>query len=413
MSDEALPPSDPGAERAVLAAAMLSTAAYREAAGMLVPDDFYAPAHAQLWLLMDELASAGKATDIATVYTALTNHPDDTMRRLIQRADPLLLPNLMSLPVVTESIGYHAEAVAAASQRRRLVAMGTRIVQRANTPGIDQVELIDWSLEQVKGVRDQRRGVEILTVGVEEFMSQTPEFSQVVIPELLSQGDRFVLTGSGGLGKSMMMWQLAICAASGTHPFNERLAMDPRRVTVIDRENTIRQSQQRIRPLLTQARRFGHEVGDNLRIHTRGQSMDLLNPTEAMSVLRTIEHDRPDLVYIGPAYKLHNDDPDKESVIKRVQHVLDAIREMGPAVMVEAHANKSESMAPSGSNIWSWWPEFGMGLKLVPGSDRIERHCALVRWRFERDDLAEWPEAVRAGGKWPWSQTTLPFNPDN
>jgi replicative DNA helicase len=113
------------------------------------------------------------------------------------------------------------------------------------------------------------------------------------------------------------------------------------------------------------------------------------------------------LVYIGPVYKLHNDDPDKESVVKRITGVLDQVRAMGTAIITEAHHTKASkvggSLEPSGSNLWTWWPEFGLGLRLDKDSDSIIRRCALEKWRIDRVSR-QWPMFVEAGGKWPWAR---------
>jgi hypothetical protein len=120
----------------------------------------------------------------------------------------------------------------------------------------------------------------------------------------------------------------------------------------------------------------------------------------------------PKLLYIGPVYKLHNDDPDKEIVVKKITAVLDRVREMGCALITEAHPNKASKhggpMSPSGASLWEWWPEFGMGLRLDPDSDDVTRRCKLERWRIDRDE-SEWPLFVQASGDpaLPWAEAEV------
>lgn len=393
------PPSDLQAERAVLTVSMQSLGAYREAAGVIAPEDFYSPANGALWALLDDLHSGGKQIDPMVVLLAAREHPDPSVRRLIAD-DGGYLAGLVTGVAVVASVGYYAKVVADLSVQRKVIATGTTIAQRAYDRGVDSVDLLDWAHDQLRGVRDARKGVRLLSEPIGDFMARKPEAPDWILPGLLARGDRAVFTGGGGIGKSTLCRQIAVCAAAGVHPFTHG-PIDAVRVTVFDRENTEAQNQDNFARMLDTVDWVGADVSDTLRIDSKGHALDLLNPQDALSLLRTVEADQPDLVYIGPVYKLHNDDPDKEVVTKRITAVLDQVRECGCAVITEAHANKGGSLAPSGSNLWTWWPEFGRGLRLDPSSDEHIRRCALERWRFDRQPR-EWPDAVQAGARWPW-----------
>ncbi len=393
------PPADVQAERAVLAVAMQSLGAYREAAGVITPGDFYSPANGALWALLDELHTGGKPLDPMTVLLAAREHPDPAIRRFVAD-DGGYLAGLVTEAGVIPSVGYYCEVVADLAVQRRIIETGTRVAQRAYERGADTVELLDWAHEQLNTARDSRQGVRLLTEPIAEFMARRPEEPDWIIPGILARGDRAVFTGSGGIGKSTLCRQIAVTAAAGVHPFTHG-PVEPVRVSVFDRENTEQQNQDNFGRMLETVTWAGLDVADTLRIDSKGHALDLLNPQDALSLLRTVEADQPDLVYIGPVYKLHNDDPDKEMVVKRITAVLDKVRECGCAVITEAHANKGGSLAPSGANLWTWWPEFGRGLRLDPNSDEQTRRCALERWRFDRQPR-EWPDVVQAGSRWPW-----------
>lgn len=393
------PPSDAQAERAVLTVSMQSVGAYRDAAGVVTPEDFYSPANGALWALLAELHEAGKQIDPMSVLLAAREHPDPSVRRLISD-DAGYLAGLVTGVGVVASVGYYANVVAELSTQRRVIATGVRVAQRAYERGTDTVELLDWAHEQLNTARDSRQGVRLLTEPIAEFMARRPEEPDWIIRGLLARGDRAMFTGNGGIGKSTLCRQISVCSAAGVHPFTHS-PTEAVRVSVFDRENTEAQNQANFGALLDTVEWVGLDVADTLRIDSKGYSLDLLNPQDALSLLRTVEADQPDLVYIGPAYKLHNDDPDKETVVKKITAVLDKVRECGCAVITEAHPNKGGSLAPSGSNLWTWWPEFGRGLRLDPNSDEVTRRCALERWRFDRQPR-EWPDVVQAGSRWPW-----------
>jgi hypothetical protein len=150
-----------------------------------------------------------------------------------------------------------------------------------------------------------------------------------------------------------------------------------------------------------------------LRIDIRPSGLNLLTAVDASMLLRMVERVQPDLMLIGPIYRLHEDDPNDEKAARKIAAVLDRARAAsGCAVITEAHTPHTDGpggshiMRPFGSSLWKRWPEFGYCLKLAADSDLNARLCKLVPWRGPRDER-DWPTGLRAGGDWPWS----PVNP--
>jgi hypothetical protein len=75
---------------------------------------------------------------------------------------------------------------------------------------------------------------------------------------------------------------------------------------------------------------------------------------------------------------------------------------MGAAIITEAHHTKAGktggSLEPSGSNLWTWWPEFGLGLRLDESPHNVTRRCRLEKWRIDRE-ANEWPIEVESSGQ--------------
>lgn len=398
-------PRDVAAERALLGACMESTTAFRAGSAVVSAADFYEPRNGLLWATIGEMAAEGIPADPVLLSDRLRSG------KLLTKAGggPYLHELYAAARLEIGTAGYYARIIADCATRRRIVQAGQRMIQRATSGEGDPVQLVEDATEDVRGARDQRVGVEVLTAPVDEFMRSVPDAVDWVVPGLLARHDRLILTGGGGLGKSTLLRQIAVCAAAGIPPFDWAVddPFDPVKVTLIDCENSDHQLKTSLWPLLTEARHAGLPVEDRLRIGGHGNPLNLLDAAQALSLLRTIDHDKPDLVYIGPVYKLHNDDPDKEAVVKKITGVLDAIRETGAALIGEAHPNKAHAhgggMSPSGSGMWSWWPEFGLGLRLAADSDTTVRLCSLERWRIDRTD-SKWPKWIQHDGKWPWAR---------
>lgn len=394
------------AEQSVLGACMYERANIADAAAVVKADDFWRPNHGELFTVMLQLHAEGMMADPVILLERLSKS-----KRLAGVGGAPYLHTLYSLACPASAIGEYARIIADAATYRRVRAAGLRIQQAADEGQMDPASLMQWSGEQLAAARDERQGVELLTLPWEDFIHSTPGPGEMVVPGLLGQADRLVLTGHGGLGKSTLLQQFAVCAAGGVPPFDWMSddCYDPVRVSILDCENPGFRVKTRLWPMVRDVAEIGQDPRPNLSImEDCGRALDLLNPQTALSVLRTIERDKPGIVYIGPVYKLHNADPDKEETGKRITAVLDAIRALGACVITEAHHTKEGrsggSLAPSGTNLWTWWPEFGMGLRLSAESDaEMMRRCNMERWRIDRES-SQWPDLIETSGKlgMPW-----------
>jgi hypothetical protein len=245
-----------------------------------------------------------------------------------------------------------------------------------------------------------------------EFIGQEDPPIEWVIPGLLERADRLVLTGFEGLGKSMLTRQLAVCAAAGIHPFDWAEHYDPRRVLVIDCENTERQSRRKFRPLAAASIKAQRRVPDGgLRLIHRSEGIDLTRESDAAWLLERITAHEPDLLIIGSFYRLHAADMNDERAARKVVGVLDAARiKADCALVIEAHAGhgeagKKRSVRPVGSSLLLRWPEFGYGIAPAedPPPGQPCRDVHVKPWRGARDER-NWPTRLTWGDPdgWPW-----------
>ena len=111
------------------------------------------------------------------------------------------------------------------------------------------------------------------------------------------------------------------------------------RVLVIDCENGPAHTRRKLRPLLIQASAEGYPVKDtNMWLEIRPEGLDLARDKDVSWLLRRVAAIGPDVVLLGPLYRLApralNDDSDAAPVIA----TLNMIRERGACVLLEAHA---------------------------------------------------------------------------
>lgn len=260
-----------------------------------------------------------------------------------------------------------------------------------------------------------------LAIELWQFLDGTDPAYDWVIPDLLERGDRLILTGWEGLGKSMLVRQLAVAAAAGLHPFNTGYAhrYPPKRVLFIDCENSETQSRRKLRGIAMHTKQLDAAVPPGqMRLIHRPEGIDLTTVEDAAWLLERITAHRPDILIIGPFYRLHAGNMNDEQIARRTVAVLDAARAAaGCALITEAHAGhgepgKTRSVRPTGSSLLLRWPEFGYGLAGAEHSTANERgiftEVDVKAWRGDRD-ARDWPMHLRYGGpnSFPW----VPWKP--
>lgn len=252
-----------------------------------------------------------------------------------------------------------------------------------------------------------------------------------LVPGLLERGERFVFTGIEGAGKTSWLRQFATCVACGINPFYND-GFPPRKVVWFDAENSERQNRRAFKPLIDLTERLRRPIERGFfNFFLRPDGINLARDDDAAWFMERLAITKPDLVIIGPWYRLFVGNPNEEEVARKVVSVLDKARaRYGFAVMIEAHSphqdgfktNKmggARPVRPIGSSLLLRWPEYGYGLSfrdpepghipepgdspILPGMPDFN-YADFMAWRGARDERA-WPQAVRRSNdpeNWPW-----------
>lgn len=259
------------------------------------------------------------------------------------------------------------------------------------------------SLDELVVTKDPKdRGPSDLAPDLWEFLAETDTYDWIV-EGLLERGDRMMLTGTEGLGKSTLIRQMAVCIAAGLHPL--RLGpMKPLRVLVVDCENSRAHVRRKLRPLAQFAEAAGRSVSSGaLRLIVKPEGVDLTMEDDAAWLLERVTAHKPDVLFLGPLYRLHAANPNDELVARKLVAAVDAARlSVECAVVMEAHAGHGETgvrrhVRPTGSSLYLRWPEFGYGLVPRDKDDGVD----FLAWRGPRDER-EWPTRLDRGSVWPW-----------
>ncbi len=417
---------DMTAEKALLGVTMLSPEACRAVFLAVRHDDWFHPACRDLASVVAEMLTAGAGVDPNSVLVTAMS------RGLVPaRISPVFALECQQMAWAPESAPVLAQRIRDLSAARRLWQVGTRAAQRMESAwetGVDAVE-ISAAVTELRRACDDAEGIladnEQAPMSIGSFLDQ-PDERDWLIPGLLERMERIVLTGAEGGGKSVLATQLAVCMGAGLHPFTAApLGAGHRgiRVLVVDCENSEAQSRRRFSWILRSAEAARHKHGlapidwdDQMFITCRPAGIDLLSSRDVAWLEQSITKCAPDLLVLGPLYKLHHANPNDETAARELVWVLDSLRERhGFALLTEAHAGNGTDqtgdrmMRPLGSSLFRRWPEFGFGLrrsKTDPGKARAQL-VDVVSWRGSREER-DWPSKLQHSHVLPW----MPADPD-
>lgn len=241
--------------------------------------------------------------------------------------------------------------------------------------------------------------------GADLVAEEDPERNWL-IPGLFERGDRLIVTGNEGEGKSTWMRQLALQLSSGIHPFTLK-PIPPLRVFLMDLENSRQQTKKK---LVEQAHRAEIAVPGEpwLAIGSWPGGLNLTSFDYEAALKATLTEIQPDIVIGGPLYKMTETSLSDETVSRQLSAALDRLRaEFDMGLILEAHQIneataydnhehkfvRNRQTRPFGSSLWRRWPEFGICLF---------KDGTLYHWRGQRDER-EWIEKLQRDGEvWMW-----------
>jgi replicative DNA helicase len=134
-------PHDLEMERAVLSALLHDNRAVHAVLSEVKPDDFYHPAHQQLYQSMIALQDANEPVDLHT----LASHLND-QKLLDAVGGAVYLAELFDYEATAANVVHHARIVRDKSVKRGLIAVATEIVQM----GYEEAEAADRLLDQAQ-----------------------------------------------------------------------------------------------------------------------------------------------------------------------------------------------------------------------------------------------------------------------
>jgi replicative DNA helicase len=219
------PPHDVAAEQCVLGGMLMSKDAISDVMETIRAQDHYRPAHQLVHEAILELYGRGEPADAVTVSDLLNKRGE-----LSRVGGGTYLHTLIASVPTAANAGYYARIVRERAILRRLVEVGTRIVQLGYSGDGDADELVDRAQAEVYGVTEHRVSEDYLALSeimpgaldeIEAIGSRGGGMTGVptgfadldALTNGLHAGQMIVIAARPGIGKSTLALDIARAAA--------------------------------------------------------------------------------------------------------------------------------------------------------------------------------------------------------
>jgi hypothetical protein len=321
------------------------------------------------------------------------------------------IPEIVAVGAISRG-PYYANYVATAAARREIVAIGQRLIDRAEkVDGEALPDLQQAASDALMAVRTPHATVEDDAWDMDYFLSLERETNKFTFPNLLTREERFLMVGKEGGGKSTLVYQMLTGASYGVNTLSPSLdRYEPQRVVFLDVENNPYQIADQVRLV----HHLLHEEAPDVKPYWKNlkrKVVDLTDKNQQASVIRSIVGHAPDVLYMGTAYKMAFSE-DYRVMARAIMSTVDRIRaEVGCTTLIEHHAGWGEKgnrngWRPDGTSEWARWADFARGMDVKFNEQQTRRVMKLiVSSRMDRSTGRDWPGGFvqgRGDATFPW-----------
>ena len=156
---ERIPPHSEPAERSVLGSILIDRDCYYKVSDYIKPEDFYSPAHKEIYSAMYELAKESKPIDIVTVTEALKSR-----KALDAAGGRSYISGLADEVPTTANAVQYAKIVAEKAVLRNLISASSDIVEKSYAENIDSQLVLDHAETVIFDIAGSRQHNQFTTL---------------------------------------------------------------------------------------------------------------------------------------------------------------------------------------------------------------------------------------------------------
>lgn len=391
------------AEASLLGALMLRPDLFQAISNAITVSDFYSPVNRIIYTALLSLYNHGQVIDAVTVGDEVAR-----MGKIDAIGGPAALVDLTANVPSTSGASRYAGIIVEMANLRRIIDIANDAAERATGMVDDSIKLVEDMQAALTSIGvnlgDMPEGVWRL----DDFLDR-PDIEQApwIIPGMFRAGWRVMVVAAEGLGKTVLMRQIAMAAAQGIHPLHYQ-QIPPVRSLIVDAENPEDSILEVCNPIRDRVSMAAKDYDpDRAWLWHKPAGFNLRRRPDRVALETIIAEVQPDLVCMGPLYKVYEvaANENDELAAREVMAVLDDLRtRYSFALMLEHHAPKETAgsrrkLMPYGSSFWLRWPE--MGISLAPVDNDVQT-LVVGRWRGDRLKN-EWPVKLHRSDNWPWA----------
>ena len=371
-------PSCPESEKGVLSSAMLEPSVI-DALSEITPDYFHRPAHATVWGVLQEMRAAGRQMDFESITREI--HRRNLIEQIGGQGE---LQNLRDCLLTGLEYRLYSDEVVEKYQARegiRITEQLTRSLYEGQ--GRDPSELIAEYTTKMEGLKTTPKESDNLTFRtISEILKM--EFSDddlYLRNGYLQRGGSLSIFGAGGIGKSRLAMQLAICSAAGL-PFLGWETQGKPKWLFLQTENGNRRLSHDLKKMTSLCdERDLAKLDEKIVFHTIENRFDRLlrpsNPKSASRMEKAIRHHNPDVVVIDVLRDFAigdiNSDEGMTDTLDAIEQIVRADRPDRAIVIVHhARTGKAASAGAYGMDR----ANFGRNSKVLLGWSRAVLNVA-------------------------------------
>lgn len=235
-----------------------------------------------------------------------------------------------------------------------------------------------------------------------------------IVPGVWPTLTRFVLTGTGGVGKATWLRQTCALMAAGRDPFNPSKEISRQKIVIFDLQDDKRTNSENWLDIWDSlGPKLKKLAQENIKLVMDFRNGCNLNKEEDRIKMETIiDRERPSVVMIGPIYRAFDTYTSNEGpqVTKLTQFIDELRDEYQCAFLIEAHppgstAEGNQKITPSGSSVWANWTDAGFYMSLDFKSDYL-RIVKFLSFREARNSNNPMPIHFTSDGPFVWNVIT-------
>lgn len=156
---ERIPPHSEPAERSVLGSILIDKECYYKVSDYIKPEDFYSPAHKEIYTAMYELAKESQPIDIVTVAERLK-----ARKALDAAGGRAYLSGLSAEVPTTANAVQYAKIVAEKAVLRALISASSDIVEKSYAENVDSQLMLDHAEQTIFDIAGSRQHNQFATL---------------------------------------------------------------------------------------------------------------------------------------------------------------------------------------------------------------------------------------------------------